>query len=229
MTKRIDHDRVRNLLVEAITVLCKTGLNYDSQLSVEGLIGITVDTDNVFLVSIRENFSKVEPSLREENSKDDGSSSENEVQNFSRKHSHEHRPTSPSERSGYHSRKHKRRHTSASSSVVNSSDEPPDKQRLTVVKQEVDDADAYHSQRHNDDINNDFDDDDDDDDIIIIKTENTDYDKVESSNNTGSSNRPFYQQGNPLQPFDGSGSIAGSSLWDHSPRLPQGVHVSIRK
>lgn len=49
-----DQVRVKALLTEAITVLCKDGLRYTSQLSIEGLLGITIDRQDIFLVNINE-------------------------------------------------------------------------------------------------------------------------------------------------------------------------------
>ena len=49
-----DQQKMQQLLSEAITVLCKNGLNYQSHVNVEALIGITLDDDEVFLVSVRE-------------------------------------------------------------------------------------------------------------------------------------------------------------------------------
>ena len=47
-------DRVRHLLQEALPMLCKSGLAFASEFSVEALIGITLNKDDVFLVSIKE-------------------------------------------------------------------------------------------------------------------------------------------------------------------------------
>ena len=60
--KEADRDRMKTLLVEAIATLCRNGLNYEEELNVEGLIGITVDKKDVFLVSVRESFSLATPS-----------------------------------------------------------------------------------------------------------------------------------------------------------------------
>ena len=49
-----ERDRVRTGLVEAITKLCRNGLNYSSELCVEGLLGITLDNKEVLLVNIKE-------------------------------------------------------------------------------------------------------------------------------------------------------------------------------
>ncbi len=56
MVAKQDQEHVKALLVEAITVLCKNGLRFDSHLSIEALIGITLDKDEVFLVNIKETF-----------------------------------------------------------------------------------------------------------------------------------------------------------------------------
>lgn len=47
-------ERVKSGLKEAITLLCKTGLNFQSEMSIDGLLGITLDQNEVFLVSIKE-------------------------------------------------------------------------------------------------------------------------------------------------------------------------------
>ncbi len=44
--------RVETMLTDAVVSLCKNLLNYDSELSVEGLLGITVDRKEVLLVNI---------------------------------------------------------------------------------------------------------------------------------------------------------------------------------
>lgn len=49
-----EQERVQALISEAVMVLCKKGLSYKSELSIEGLIGITLDKEKVFLVSVRE-------------------------------------------------------------------------------------------------------------------------------------------------------------------------------
>lgn len=54
MVRKQDREHVKALLTEAITVLCKNGLGFESQLNIEALIGITLDKDEVFLVNINE-------------------------------------------------------------------------------------------------------------------------------------------------------------------------------
>ena len=51
-----DQERVNNLLRDTVTLLCKNGLTYSDELRVEALIGITVDSNDVFLVHINEKF-----------------------------------------------------------------------------------------------------------------------------------------------------------------------------
>lgn len=47
-------ERIRVGLRDAISSICQTRLNYDSELSIEGLLGITLDKNEVILVSIKE-------------------------------------------------------------------------------------------------------------------------------------------------------------------------------
>ncbi len=54
MVLREDQAKVKALLTEAITVLCKNGLSYRTEFSVEGLLGITLDNEEVFLININE-------------------------------------------------------------------------------------------------------------------------------------------------------------------------------
>lgn len=51
---RSDQERVKALLKETITLLCKNGLEYKNRFCVDALIGITLDEDDVFLVKITE-------------------------------------------------------------------------------------------------------------------------------------------------------------------------------
>ena len=59
MQLRADQQRVKDLLSDTITLLCKNGLQYDSEFCVQALIGITLDRGQVFLVNINETISKV--------------------------------------------------------------------------------------------------------------------------------------------------------------------------
>jgi RNase P subunit RPR2 len=54
MVLKGDQQRVKTLLAETITLLCKSGLRFSSELRVEALIGITIDQNEVFLVSLNE-------------------------------------------------------------------------------------------------------------------------------------------------------------------------------
>jgi len=51
-----DQERLKALLTETVTLLVKNGLHFHSEVSIDGVIGITVDKSNVLLVSIRENM-----------------------------------------------------------------------------------------------------------------------------------------------------------------------------
>ena len=48
----------KSLLVEAITVLCKASLAYRREFHIEGLLGITLDNEEIFLVNVNEHIRK---------------------------------------------------------------------------------------------------------------------------------------------------------------------------
>ena len=54
MVVKPEQERVRTLLSDTITLLCRNGLTYKSKFCISALIGITLDDDEVFLVDIRD-------------------------------------------------------------------------------------------------------------------------------------------------------------------------------
>lgn len=58
MVLKSEQDRVKALLTEAITVLCKNGLGYKYTCCIQGLLGITLDEEDVFLVDLKETITK---------------------------------------------------------------------------------------------------------------------------------------------------------------------------
>lgn len=61
MVLKADQMRVKALLAETITLLCKNGLHFKDKFSIQALIGITLDEDDVFLVNINETIASREP------------------------------------------------------------------------------------------------------------------------------------------------------------------------
>ena len=51
---RAQREELQGLLAEAVTGLCRSSLKYSCKFSVEGLLGITVDDNEVLLVSLKE-------------------------------------------------------------------------------------------------------------------------------------------------------------------------------
>ena len=47
-----DEQRMRDVLVDTIRLLCRTGVEYSHRLRVQGLLGITVDDEHVFLIHV---------------------------------------------------------------------------------------------------------------------------------------------------------------------------------
>ena len=54
MVIKTDQDRVKTLLKDTITLLCKNGLAFKRKFSIDAVIGVTIDEDDVFLVSMNE-------------------------------------------------------------------------------------------------------------------------------------------------------------------------------
>ena len=55
-TMKPDQERVKNLLLDTVTLLCKNSLQYENHLRVEGLLGVAVDDNDVFFLHISEKF-----------------------------------------------------------------------------------------------------------------------------------------------------------------------------
>lgn len=56
MVLKPDQQHIKDLLTETITLLCCNGLHFKAEFSIDALIGITLDQNEVFLVSIKETF-----------------------------------------------------------------------------------------------------------------------------------------------------------------------------
>ena len=52
-----EQERVKTLLEETIVLLCKNGINFKSCMKIDGLIGITYDEDNIFLINLHQMIS----------------------------------------------------------------------------------------------------------------------------------------------------------------------------
>ena len=209
-SEHTDQDRVKQLLLEAITFLCKSGLNYEQHLSVEGLLGITVDSDKVFLVNIRENFSKIEVSQEEETQltkSDMASGSSDDEQSSDSKRVRKKRPhhqtsispnvrPSPSKRLHYNSSSPKRHLLQGPSSH----DEPSYKQVATgekFIKQEP--ADSYG------DTDNILD----DDDVVVVQPESCD--------GYAENDQPYQHNSESSETFNDSSSLSQNpSVWNQS-------------
>ena len=56
---KADQERVSKLLTDTVTLLCKNGLIYTQEIKVQGLLGITLDKNDVFIVHINETIGGV--------------------------------------------------------------------------------------------------------------------------------------------------------------------------
>ena len=51
-----EQERLRLLLTDTVTMLCKGGLKFQNELKIEGVIGITLDNSEAFIVHVNEAF-----------------------------------------------------------------------------------------------------------------------------------------------------------------------------
>lgn len=126
MVLKPDQERVRTLLQDTITLLCRNGLTYKNEFDIKALIGITLDKDEVFLVDIKETIKNAADPEKEVDSEEE---EDNSV------------PNSPSRKRRKHGRK--RSHGGGAGSDIESaaSDSVPGTPSNNRVKAEEEDSD----------------------------------------------------------------------------------------
>ncbi len=77
---KADQQQVQALLTDTVTLLCKNGLHYRRELKVQGLLGITVDDNEVFVVHINKLYADACSNGRRQTSADAPSDSDSEEQ-----------------------------------------------------------------------------------------------------------------------------------------------------
>lgn len=55
-----EQERIHSLLVDTISLLCRNGLNFENEVRLQAVIGITVDKDECFVVHINKCFERLE-------------------------------------------------------------------------------------------------------------------------------------------------------------------------
>lgn len=203
-----DQERVRDLLTEAVMVLCKNGLSFDSEMCVEGLLGITLDKQNVFLVSIRETVSKAVNNSKSSDEENSDTASSRIV------------PLDPTRK--HEKRRRKRASTptkipQGDSSVYYSSDadEEPLEKRQNIkdeLKHDSQDMAENNSQRP----------DEENDDLVFVKQEVLDESSEGSSLPAVQSHRTFYNPAGdaPLFPGYSGWPVGDSQHANHSSAAP---------
>lgn len=51
---KVDQERVKHLITDTVALLCKNGLQYSKEMKIQGLLGITLDGNEVFLIQLNE-------------------------------------------------------------------------------------------------------------------------------------------------------------------------------
>jgi len=53
-----EHERIRALVVDTISLLCRNGLSFENELRVQAVVGVTIDKDECFVVHINKCFER---------------------------------------------------------------------------------------------------------------------------------------------------------------------------
>ena len=84
MKSLVQEQRLSALIKSSLNLMCKTSLAYDTEVEIKGLIGITLDKKDVFLVDVREIISSGDYDLSEEEEQEEylfeEADDENEIQ-----------------------------------------------------------------------------------------------------------------------------------------------------
>ena len=67
-----EQERIRDILLDTVALLCKNSLSFNKELKIQGLIAITIDDEDIFLVPINECFQAAEPGIKKEVGSDNG-------------------------------------------------------------------------------------------------------------------------------------------------------------
>lgn len=91
MNLKPDQKRVKDLLIDTIASLCRDGLTYGENIGIQGVIGITVDKAEVFLVHINQ---EITSSVEDENDVEFKKNSAIQNNNSQRKFNNDHNNSS---------------------------------------------------------------------------------------------------------------------------------------
>ena len=66
-----DQERVKDLIKDTVLLLCKNGLSYLDELRIEGVIGVTLDNKDLFLVHVNEKLNTINEIVDDKNPQDE--------------------------------------------------------------------------------------------------------------------------------------------------------------
>ncbi len=165
-----DENLIKNMLSDTILALCRNTLPYEGEVCVEGLLGITLDNKEIFLVNINETIHR--DGARKSPSKRKGRVEKEEGVSSDEDDSSSHESESGSNASLNIKRRRKRRKKSKEKDKVDDNVESKIVEdnldsRLSIFKQEG--SDDNNDAKHIDNNDND------DDDLVFVKEEPNDY------------------------------------------------------
>jgi len=64
MNREADRQKIKQILTATIVSLCNNGMNFSTEMTIEGLLGITIDHSDVLLVNIHETVGRQKPDVQ---------------------------------------------------------------------------------------------------------------------------------------------------------------------
>lgn len=64
MSSEADRQKIKQILTDTIVSLCNNGMSFSAEMTIEGLLGITLDHTDVFLVNIHEKIGRQKPEVQ---------------------------------------------------------------------------------------------------------------------------------------------------------------------
>ena len=176
MPSTAERERVRELMTQAVTVLCQNSLTFKSNINIEGLIGITLDNDDVFLVSIRENLRIAAVSNEQKQTESDscedvlssGDQANVEKQSVSRRsrpHKRKRKRVSESKHSNFNISQHVQPASVSASRLSSDTEEPPEKKTVNEDRDEIKSEPLDHTTVESEASE------EEDDDLVFVKQE----------------------------------------------------------
>ena len=179
MVVKEEQERVKTLISDTVTLLCRNGLSYKSKFCINALIGITLDEDEIMLVDIRETVKNIGA---EDSAEESGDASNQTAKSLTSRKRKKRKRRNREDNGSYQSDSDASEGAGVGSGYEDNTEEPASKR---LVKEEEADEDS--------------------DDLVFIKDEPADTSSLQQMTSFGGA--LYQQQHSQQQPQQQSGDI----------------------